>query len=354
MLVAAAIMLASPVSCKHELEQTDQHWPSDKPSDTEPADNPGDKPVDVSDFTPAYPDLSEGWKKTIVKEGIVYWEFRGFEKISGAQQFIHVADIDLTKGYKFIVGYDGEKHVCSDIHQKTNAIVSINGGYETSSIFIKYKGSVRHNIENNKINGTDELNWKNDGAICIDKTGAVSIVNSMCSKEGQEGVSQYGEALSEQRSFYRSGKEMVAMENIISSGPLLIYQGKRWGETFVPSTMSYATYNALPSENPYHHQGVRHPRTAIAICSDGRLILLVADGRYSSICNGFSAKELTQFLVKNFNPVYALNMDGGGSSTMCVNGLGDERTHVVNYPCDNSKADHDGERSVRTFFCVTQ
>jgi exopolysaccharide biosynthesis protein len=40
---------------------------------------------------------------------------------------------------------------------------------------------------------------------------------------------------------------------------------------------------------------------------------------------------------------YALNLDGGGSSTAWVAGKG-----IVNYPSDNKKWDHQGERSVAT------
>jgi len=353
LLLAAALLSFYPVSCSKSLEQTQEHWGQEEQKEEEKKQEET-KPFNPSDYPPAYPDLAKGWTKSNIMDGIVYWEFRGQDPVSGDKQFVHVADINLSKGYNFIIGYDGEKHICSDMHRLKNAVVSINGGYETSSIFIKYQGSVKHNIENNKISGTEVTNWKNDGGICIDKNGAVSIANSMCSKEGETGVSQYGDALSAQRTFYRSSSAMTAMDNIISSGPLLIYEGHPWGETFVPKSMSAATYNSYVSENPFKHQGVRHPRTAIALCSDGRLLLIVADGRYSSVCNGFSARELTQFLVKNFNPVYALNMDGGGSSTMCVSGLGDEKTHVVNYPCDNGKADFDGERTVRTFFCVVR
>lgn len=352
LLLLAAALIFSPISCTKDLEQTQQHWPDPSQEYEEPEVKPEEKPFNPSDFVPKTPTVGNGWTKTNVMNGVVYWEFRGFDKISGAQQFVHVTDVDLSKGYKFIIGYDGEKHICSDMHRMKNAVASINGGYETSSIYIKYEGVVKHNIENNKIAGTEVVNWKNDGGICIDKDGAVSIVNSMCSKEGQTGVSQHGDALNAQRDFYRSSAAMVAMDNIVSSGPLLIYEGQPWGETFVPKNMSAAEYNSYVSENPYKHQGVRHPRTAIALCSDGRLLLFVGDGRYSSICNGFSARELTEFLVEYFNPVYALNFDGGGSSTMCVSGLGDSRTHVVNYPCDNSKADFEGERTVRTFFCV--
>jgi len=357
LLLLTAFFFLCPASCNKPLEQTQEHWTSkEEQKQEEQKQEEEQKPFNPADYAPVYPEIKTGgaWTKQKVMDGVIYWEFKGYESISGAQQFVHVADIDLSKGYDFIIGYDGEKHVCSDMHKQKNAVVSINGGYETSSIFIKYLGVVKHNIENNKISGTEVINWKNDGGICIDKNGAVSIVNSMCSKSGQTGTSQYGEALNDQRNFYRSSTEMKAMDNIISSGPLLIYEGKPWGEEFVPRSMSASTYNSYVSENPFKHQGVRHPRTAIALCSDGRLLLVVGDGRYNTVCNGFSARELTQFLVQNFNPVYALNMDGGGSSTMCVSGLGDQSTHVVNYPCDNGKADHDGERTVRTFFCVVK
>ena len=66
--------------------------------------------------------------------------------------------------------------------------------------------------------------------------------------------------------------------------------------------------------------------------------------------NGMSAQWLTVFLAKYFNPQYAINLDGGGSSTMCVrNSEFAADNYVVNYPCDNrgnsSKIhNHTGER----------
>lgn len=51
-----------------------------------------------------------------------------------------------------------------------------------------------------------------------------------------------------------------------------------------------------------------------------------------------TAKELTIFLKNWFKPQYALNLDGGGSTTMCVKGQGDPATHVVNYPTDNGSS----------------
>ena len=113
------------------------------------------------------------------------------------------------------------------------------------------------------------------------------------------------------------------------------------------------------AENPYTHQTGQYPRTAVALTEGGHLLLVVCDGRYASGFggNGMSAYWLTVFLATHFNPQYAINLDGGGSSTMCVQNRGDEDTHVVNYPCDNmgddsKNHDHAGERARDSFIVI--
>ena len=63
-----------------------------------------------------------------------------------------------------------------------------------------------------------------------------------------------------------------------------------------------------------------------------------------------SAKELTAFLKRYFNPKSAMNIDGGGSTTMFVKGQPYNGT--VNYPTDNKKFDHYGQRKVETVILV--
>ena len=46
--------------------------------------------------------------------------------------------------------------------------------------------------------------------------------------------------------------------------------------------------------------------------------------------------------------VDAMNFDGGGSSTAWINTHG-----IVNYPSDNKKFDHEGERGVATVITFT-
>jgi exopolysaccharide biosynthesis protein len=65
-----------------------------------------------------------------------------------------------------------------------------------------------------------------------------------------------------------------------------------------------------------------------------------------------SAKEVTEFLVEYFNPRHALNMDGGGSTTMYIKGSGESLTDVINYPTDNRRYDHYGQRRVSSHILV--
>jgi exopolysaccharide biosynthesis protein len=78
----------------------------------------------------------------------------------------------------------------------------------------------------------------------------------------------------------------------------------------------------------------RHPRTAIAKLADGRILLATVDGRQPGISAGMTLAELAQMLL-DFGAVQAMNLDGGGSTTMVIDGK------IVNKPSDAA-----GERSV--------
>ena len=81
------------------------------------------------------------------------------------------------------------------------------------------------------------------------------------------------------------------------------------------------------------------------------MIFAVVNGRYTN-AEGMTIAQLTKLLGEEFNPQYAINMDGGGSSTLCVKGLGDPVNNVVNYPNDNKRFDHYGQRKRRTTFYI--
>jgi hypothetical protein len=76
------------------------------------------------------------------------------------------------------------------------------------------------------------------------------------------------------------------------------------------------------------------PRTAIGYSNNGRfLYLVVVDGRQPFYSEGITLNELAQLMI-SLGAKYAMNLDGGGSSTMVVAG-GDGLPRVLNSPIDN-------------------
>lgn len=82
--------------------------------------------------------------------------------------------------------------------------------------------------------------------------------------------------------------------------------------------------------------GDRHPRTAVGFSQDGkRMILAAVDGR-SNDSRGMTYLELAK-LMKAEGAWMALNLDGGGSTTMVSRPLGQDALSVVNHPSDGSE-----------------
>jgi len=99
------------------------------------------------------------------------------------------------------------------------------------------------------------------------------------------------------------------VKHIISGGPYLVKNG----EIFVDMTAQ--KLGAI---------GGRNPRTAIGYTADNNLILVAVDGREGSSI-GMTLNELARFM-QSIGCVGAINLDGGGSTVMYVNG------NVVNHP----------------------
>ena len=99
------------------------------------------------------------------------------------------------------------------------------------------------------------------------------------------------------------------VNHILSGGPYLVKDG----EVFVDM-----------SDEKLSSVGGRNPRTAIGYTADNNLILITADGREGASI-GLTLNELAH-LMKSLGCVNAMNLDGGGSTVMYVNGK------VVNKP----------------------
>lgn len=264
-----------------------------------------------------------GWTITQLDgDKLVWYSFRGEE--FGAQQFVNIISLDLNcKDYELEFVAIDRLDSLSSVAMRHDAVVAINGTYEWDASFVKVDGKVFSEITL----PADHLRyWKHEGAFAYD---------------GKKIEIGYGD-----KSSYAKSK----MPNMLSSSPMLIDNYKQVGATFV-GDISKLNISKLPSEDYRRHQSVRHPRTAVALTRSNRLLLITVDGR-SVNSAGMSAKELTEFLVTWFNPRYALNMDGGGSTTMYIKGSGESLTDVINYPTDNRRYDHYGQRRVSSHILV--
>jgi exopolysaccharide biosynthesis protein len=70
-----------------------------------------------------------------------------------------------------------------------------------------------------------------------------------------------------------------------------------------------------------------NPRTAVGVTADNQLVVVVVDGREYGYSAGMTLRQLADFMAA-LGARDAINLDGGGSSTMWVNGL------VANRPSD--------------------
>lgn len=79
-----------------------------------------------------------------------------------------------------------------------------------------------------------------------------------------------------------------------------------------------------------------HPRTAVGISKDNKeIIMLTIDGRHSSF-NGVSQEKLAEIMI-DLGATDAINLDGGGSTTMAIAPKHSEKVDVVNVPSDGSE-----------------
>lgn len=82
-----------------------------------------------------------------------------------------------------------------------------------------------------------------------------------------------------------------------------------------------------------HIKEGKAPRTALGVKADGTLLLYGVDGRRSGYSLGLTQKELAQELLDQ-GCVWAVNLDGGGSTAMSVWVPGRTGPAVVNRPSD--------------------
>jgi hypothetical protein len=113
-----------------------------------------------------------------------------------------------------------------------------------------------------------------------------------------------------------TGAHLDQAESIVNGAGLLRLRGQ---------TMT--NWEHGESLEPAAFINMRHPRTLIGVDAAGKIWMAAIDGRETDYSIGMTLPDLVRLSVR-LNLQDALNLDGGGSTTMVVNG------RIVNKPSD--------------------
>jgi len=253
------------------------------------------------------------WQKTRVARQVKLFQhhFNG-QNLFGANQNISFLEIKNT-GRKAVFALGAaEKQLIttSDFGLRDTALAAINGNFFDvknggSVDFVRVEGKT---INTNRLAANGDRARHQQAGVVIEK-GKLSLVKWDGSPDWES---------------------RLTAANVLLNGPLLTFNG-------VDEGLDTAAFNRL-----------RHPRTCLGIKPNGHVIMLTIDGRNTESA-GVSLFELTR-LMRWLGCTSAINFDGGGSTTLWVNGMGGNG--VINYPTDNKKWDHEGQRKVANVILV--
>ena len=249
------------------------------------------------------------WQKTKLEKGI---EARTalFENLYKGPQAVSIIEISPKSKRKFDIAYDHKMVRTSEMAAAHNGVAAINGSYYD----MKHGTSVCfHKIDENVIDwtGRAELGARVNGAVRT-RDGKMEILD--WSLEIEE--------------TYKENKGTV-----LSSGPIMLKEGRI--ADFSKCSGSFIE--------------TKHPRSAIFTTRKGTIVFITVDGRSRDNSIGVSIPEFAH-LVRVLGGEDAINLDGGGSSTLWLKNA--PEGGILNYPCDNRKFDHKGERRVSNIIYV--
>lgn len=261
----------------------------------------------------------------------VYWKTTHITQhaLFGANENISVLVVAAhSKSVHLVVGYSDSLETTSQQAMRYNALAGVNGS------FFKMRGADPDNHAD--LNGVpkmepSKLAYNRAGTYVRSDDHLIApnkvVANQTARRRHQQGAVAVGDttvAILKADTLNFDWENTIAAHDIMTSGPLLLIDGNN---------------TPIPTDD---FSQKRHPRTAIGKMADGSIMLLVVDGRFEESA-GMNLVELQQ-LMRWLGCVAALNLDGGGSSAMYIKG--EPENGVVNYPSDNKRFDHAGEREV--------
>jgi len=199
-----------------------------------------------------------------------------------------------------------QRETVATLANRQGAVAAINGG------FWKLDGSpagilkIAQHWYGTPVKPRGAIGWANNGeAVVIDRVLTNYDLNN-CSDKSLIEVFPVSD-------LHTTSEQWKEMEYIVGGTPLLISRGE-----IIEDYSSEKTIESFLTR--------RHPRTAIGIKNNGDWVFVVVDGQFHSFLGGMTIKELANFMFA-LGCTEALNLDGGGSSTLVIHGM------VINDPC---------------------
>jgi exopolysaccharide biosynthesis protein len=254
--------------------------------------------------------VSARWQTQKIAKGIVWKQFLFKGDLFGSNQSINILEIEKSKRIDYTIGYNTQVvKLTSEFGKEAAALAAVNGTF----FDIKKGGSVDFIKTGGRIVQVNQFsNWER----AFHQKAAVVISKGKLKIEKWNGRAEWETELQE--------------KEIMVSGPLLIYRQ-------LPESLDSSSFNIT-----------RHPRTAVVVIASNKILLITVDGRNENAA-GMNLFELRN-MVRWLNAKEAINLDGGGSTTLWINNQ--PENGVVNFPCDNRKWDHAGERKVANVLLV--
>ncbi|MCA9521710.1 MAG: phosphodiester glycosidase family protein [Myxococcales bacterium] len=238
------------------------------------------------------------WQSVALRPGVT-WKKKVYSSLYGERQTVNVLELDLAQpGIVVKPSHHGGCARTSEKAATVGALAAINGGFfDTATCLsldmVKVDGAL---ISTNHLNGTPQPTL----GITAEN---LPLIEMVAANGDWDAVTQ----------------ALGGYPNLLSAGQLDIQ----------PNLQSSFFTGA-------------NPRTAVCLTSSDKLLLVTVDGR-TSAGGGMSIPELAQYML-DLGCDDAMNLDGGGSTTMWVRRQ--SINGIVNYPSDNGRADHLGERKV--------
>jgi hypothetical protein len=325
-LIFIAAVLAT--SCEDKQDAVPQ-WPWQDPEVEQPANPEPEKPQE-----PQKPATLDLWTDVTASYGTLPEHIKVYkspETLEGKKAVAYIAVADMTQAQWDIWSInDAEMAGSSDSFRTPSEVYSegawpivINAGFFYASGGKNYSSSLA--VRNSEvlaynINYASEdwvtMYYPTRAALLESESGDFDACwtyrtwdNHYMYPSPAENTWESKPAKQPSATYPKDGKEFVA-KTAIGGGPLLIDGGK-FMDTYVEEL-----FNGASGIGPDSNQ----PRTAIGVTSDKKMIIFVCEGRQMTDgVYGLTTEDIANVLLA-LECTEAINLDGGGSSCMLVNG----------------------------------